>query len=388
MASINKHSRLARFQRRSQRKKRILLGPPDGFLILIIFALLVLGILAVFSASAPEGLDQYGNSAYFLIRQLISIAIGLVLFVIAYKTDYRIWRKYIIPFSILTIVLLAATFLPGIGRTAHGSSRWLTWLPVQPSELCKFATVILVSSALVESKKLFDTKMVQNLVIIAIMMICLLCQPNLSITILLGMITLALLLIGGVSFRFLTFTSLGAAVIALIGFVRPYQLARIKGWLDPWAEPHGIGYNLIQSYYAIGSGGFFGVGYGNSRQKLFWLPFCHTDFIFAVIAEELGLIGGLVIIALFLALLHRGFVIANKCPELLGKFIAFGITFAIVMQAFVNIAVTTGVFPVTGVTLPLISYGGSSVVITLFMLGILLNISRKRIKNTEIEEEL
>jgi cell division protein FtsW len=229
--------------------------------------------------------------------------------------------------------------------------------------------------------------MVQHLMLIAVMMVCLLLQPNLSNTILLGMITLVLLLIGGVSFRFLTFSSLGAATIALIGFIKPYQMDRVRGWLDPWADPQGIGYNLIQSYYAIGSGGIFGVGYGCSRQKLFWLPFCHTDFIFAVIAEELGFVGALIIIVLFLILLHRGFLIAGRCPELFGKFVSFGITFAIVIQAFVNIAVTTGVFPVTGVTLPLISHGGSSVVLTLFMLGVLLNISRKRIKNTEIEED-
>jgi cell division protein FtsW len=165
-----------------------------------------------------------------------------------------------------------------------------------------------------------------------------------------------------------------------------YQLKRIMGWLDPWSDPQGIGYNIIQSLYAIGSGGLFGVGYGMSRQKLFWLPFGYTDFIFAVISEELGLIGCIILIGLFTAFIYRGFFIASKCANHFGKLVAFGITFVIGFQAFTNMAVATGVFPVTGVTLPLISHGGTSVVITMAMLGILLNISRKRIKKVQPNE--
>jgi cell division protein FtsW len=163
-------------------------------------------------------------------------------------------------------------------------------------------------------------------------------------------------------------------------------MKRVTGWLHPWADPQGTGYNLIQSWYAIASGGIFGVGFGNSKQKLFWLPFRHTDFIFAVIAEELGMIGCIVLIGLFLALFHRGFLVANRCEDQFGRLVAFGLTFSLGIQTFINIAVATGVMPVTGVTLPLISYGGSSVVVTMTILGILLNISRKRIRKIQSGE--
>jgi cell division protein FtsW len=160
----------------------------------------------------------------------------------------------------------------------------------------------------------------------------------------------------------------------------PYQLKRITGWLNPFEDPQGTGYNLIQSWYAIASGGLFGAGFGNSKQKLFWLPFGHTDFIFSVIAEELGFIGSLILIGFFIALVNKGFKISRSCPDAFGRLLAFGITLIIGIQAFINMGVATGVLPVTGQTLPLISYGGTSVMVTMIMLGILLNISRKRIK--------
>ncbi len=375
--------KLARVERRVKRAfntKSIVLGSPDKALLLIICALLIFGIIAVFSAGAPEGAELYGNVAYFLIKHLIAVGIGIVFFIFAYIIDYGFWKKFVIPITYVIIALLIATLIPGMGKTIYGSSRWLAGIPLQPSEFCKIATVLLVSAALVESKNILEAKMLKHLGLVLLMILILLKQPNLSNAVILALITLILLLVGGVSFRLLAFSSISAVIIGLLAFVRPYQLERIKGWLNPWADPQGLGYNLIQSFYAIGSGEIFGVGYGNSRQKLFWLPFSHTDFIFAIIAEELGLIGCIVLIGLFLALLCRGFYIANRCSDRFGKLVAFGITFSIIIQAFVNIGVTVGVIPVTGVTLPLISHGGTSVVLTLFMLGILMNISRKRIR--------
>ncbi|OGI00410.1 MAG: cell division protein FtsW [Candidatus Melainabacteria bacterium GWF2_37_15] len=349
-------------------------------IIFIIGALVVFGMLAVFSAGAPEGADVYGNTSYFLIKHTIALVIGAGLLLFAYVVDYHYWKKIAKPFAYVVTALIIATLIPGLGKTIYGSSRWLAGLPIQPSELCKFSVVTLVSSALVEAKTIFNSKMLKHLFIVGVMIFVLLIQPNLSNAAILFALTLALLLAGGVSFRLIGLISLPGVVAVLLKFMQPYQLARIKGWLDPWADPQVTGYNLIQSYYAIGSGGFFGVGYGNSRQKLFWLPFSQTDFIFAVIAEELGFIGCLVLVGLFVALLIRGLIIAKRCSDSFGTLLAFGITFVIALQAFINIGVAVGVLPVTGVTLPLISYGGTSVVLTLFMLGVLLNISRKRVR--------
>ncbi|HSA05831.1 MAG TPA: putative lipid II flippase FtsW [Candidatus Gastranaerophilales bacterium] len=384
MSSIKRRrlARLARDERRvirSLNPKAVMLGPPDSILVIIICSLVIFGIMAVFSAGAPEGAELYGNIAYFLIRHLIAVVIGLVCLIVAFNTNYNFWKKSVIPITYIIIALIVATLIPGMGKTIYGSSRWLAGIPIQPSEFCKFATIILVSSAIVESKNFFDSKMIKHLFLIGVMIVVLLLQPNLSNALILCFITATLMIIGGVSFRFLL--SLATmALLAIMTSIHSYQIDRVKGWLDPWADPQGTGYNLIQSYYAIGSGGIFGLGYGNSRQKLFWLPFSHTDFIFAVIAEELGLIGCLALLGLFLAFLHRGFYIANKCSDPFGKLFAFGITFAIIVQAFINIGVAVGTLPVTGVTLPLISHGGTSVVLTLFMTGILLNISRKRIR--------
>ena len=379
-----RRKRLARVERRVNRAikhKSLLIGPPDGVLILIICALVFFGIIAVLSAGAPEGADVYKNPFYFLIKHLIALTMGIVAFIAAYKIDYKTWRRIAEPVAYVVIVLIAATLVPGLGRTEYGSSRWLVGLPIQPSELCKFAAIILLSSALVDAKTVFDAKMLRHLGFILVMVVILLLQPNLSIAAILFFVTVIMLLSGGVSFRLLGLISLPGVAVALWKFMQPYQMTRIKSWLDPWADPQNAGYNLIQSYYAIGSGGVFGVGYGNSHQKLFWLPFSQTDFIFSVIAEELGFIGCLVLIGLFMMLFVRGLHISRNAPDYFGSLLALGITITIVMQALINIGVTTGVLPVTGVTLPLISHGGTSVVVSLFMLGVLLNISRKRIRS-------
>ncbi len=384
----SRKKRLARAERRVKRAfnpRSVILGPPDKILVIIISVLIIFGLMSVFSAGAPEGAELYGNVSYFLIKHFIAVVIGLIFLVFAYIVDYRHWKNLTTTITMVVIGLTIATLIPGLGKTIYGSSRWLMGIPIQPAELCKFATILLLASALVNSKNILETKILKHLGLILVMIVILLMQPNLSNAIILFFITASMLLAGGASFSLLSISFTGMMLLGFTTFIQSYQLNRIKGWLDPWADPQGIGYNLIQSYYAIGSGGIFGVGYGNSRQKLFWLPFSQTDFIFAVIAEELGLIGCVILIGLFIALLQRGFYIANKCTDNFGKLLAFGITFSIIVQAFINIGVAVGVLPVTGVTLPLISHGGTSVVLTLFMLGILLNISRKRIRNIDYQ---
>ncbi len=362
-------------------------GAPDKMLIIIIACLVIFGIMAIFSAGAPEGSEVYNNPFYFPLKHICAVILGTIFLAITSIINYKVWKPWTMPIAIAVTLLTAATLIPGIGRTDYGSSRWLMGLPIQPSEFTKIATIMLVASAITNSKSLFSRKMLEHLLIVGVMIVIVLKQPNLSIAVILTMITVTLLLVGGASFRLISGVGLSSVGLLMIfglnNLMHGYQMKRITGWLDPWSDPQGIGYNIIQSLYAIGSGGLFGVGYGESRQKLFWLPFCYTDFIFAVICEEFGFIGSFMLIGLFLAFIYRGFYIANKCINQFGKLLAFGITFAIAVQAFINIAVATGVFPVTGVTLPLISHGGTSIVITMGMLGILLNISRKRVKNVQ-----
>jgi len=372
----------------NKKKSNIILAPPDSMLIVIIVALIIFGSMAIFTAGAPEGFEVYHNPAYYVIKHILFVALGCFLMIKTSRFDYRYWKELAVPFSIVTIILIGATFIPGLGKTSYGSSRWLAILPVQPSELAKIGCIFLAGSALVQARSLFDKKLLKHLFLILVMVALIFKQPNLSISMIISLVTMAMMLVAGVSYVLLS-----GIIVTLIPFVyahilsTPYQLKRITGWLKPWADPQGTGYNLIQSLYAIGSGGIFGVGFGNSKQKLFWLPFRHTDFIFAVIAEEFGLIGCIILIGIFFAFIYRGFLIANRCTDMFGRLVAFGITFSIGLQAFINIGVAEGVLPVTGVTLPLISYGGSSVVITLFMLGILLNISRKRVKKIHTQEE-
>jgi len=222
------------------------------------------------------------------------------------------------------------------------------------------------------------------MVIIAVMVVLILKQPSLSIAMIVSMTTVIIMFMGGFPLHILVpIIIVGSAGVVHTIKNTPYQLNRILGWLDPWSDPQNKGYNIIQSWYAFGSGGLWGVGYGNSSQKLFYLPFRHTDFIFAIIAEEFGLIGAFILIALFVAFIYRGIAISIISENTFGKLLAIGITTSVALQAFINMGVATGVVPPTGVTLPLISYGGSSIIATLFMLGVLLNVSRKRIQRID-----
>jgi cell division protein FtsW len=364
-----------------------MLAPVDSGLLGIIVFLTAFGTLAIFSAAAPEGLRLFNDPFHFALKHLVFVVIGSVLLMVTARIDYRKWKEWAFPLAIGVILLIGATLVPGLGKTEYGSSRWLSFLPIQPSELAKIACVILGAKALSEAKHLLDERVMINFGLIGFMTLLILLQPSLSISILLVMTCVGMLIAGGMT----PMPVIGIVVCALplLAFKilsTPYQLKRVTGWLNPFEDPQGTGYNLIQSWYAIASGGFLGAGFGNSKQKLFWLPFGHTDFIFAVIAEELGFIGCVILIGFFIAFINKGFQISRRCPDPFGRLLAFGITFIIGVQAFINMGVATGVLPVTGQTLPLISYGGTSVMVTMILLGILLNISRKRIKRIVPDE--
>lgn len=349
----------------------------DNALMYTTLALVMVGLMSVFTASAAQADLETGNAISVLLKQIISAVIGGgVLWTLA-RFPFERWKNLARPFALVSIGLLMMTMF--MGTTANGSERWIM-LPFgfqfQPSDFAKVAAILLMAQATSQHRNLLSQNTIINLAMVAMMSILILKQPNLSVTMIIGAMSFLMLFVAGLP-RYL-----GLGIMPVLGLIlykvithNEYQMKRITGWIDPWKDPLETGYNLIQSYYAIGSGGLFGVGLGNSIQKLYYLPFQHTDFIFSVICEEWGFIGASIVIGMFGLLAWRGFTIAWHCPSAFGKMLAFGLTLAIVLQALINICVTIGLMPVTGVTLPLISYGGTSMIVTLGMIGILLNIS-------------
>lgn len=364
----------------------VIISSPDKTLLIVVAFLVIIGFLAIFSATAPKCLDEGGNPAQFLIKQLICFVAGFFGLKFFMNYDYKKLANWnVIIMASILVALFLVDFTP-LGVTVNGAKRWINiaGFQLQPSEFAKPAVVLLLANAFRKDANLFDqNKWVWAFFPIIAMAGLIFIQPNLSMVILLGMTTVVMYMAAGGSMK-LFLSCCGALVTALVigltTIIKPYQLQRIKTWRHPESDPLGAGYNIIQSLIAFASGGFSGVGYGGSIQKLSYLPECHTDFIFAVIAEELGFVGCVLVIGLFFTFMQRGFVIAARCPDMYGKLLAVGITFSIVFQAFMNMSVASSFLPTTGVPLPFISYGGSSLIVSLIMVGILLNISKKRIK--------
>lgn len=364
----------------------VIISSPDKTLLIVVAFLVIIGFLAIFSATAPKCLDEGGNPAQFLFKQLICFVVGFVGLKFFMNYDYKKLADWnVIIMASILIALFLVDFTP-LGVTVNGAKRWinLAGFQLQPSEFAKPAVVLLLANAFRKDANLFDqNKWVWAFFPIIAMAGLIFIQPNLSMVILLGMTTVVMYMAAGGSMKlFLSCvgTMFATVVIGLTTIIKPYQLQRIKTWHHPELDPLGAGYNIIQSLIAFASGGFSGVGYGGSIQKLSYLPECHTDFIFAIIAEELGFVGCVLVIGLFFTFMQRGFLIAARCPDMYGKLLAVGITFSIVFQAFMNMSVASSFLPTTGVPLPFISYGGSSLIVSLIMVGILLNISKKRIK--------
>lgn len=389
----SKNMSYQRFESRdnSYRRQRhpiqsVIVSAPDKALLITVTFLVIIGFMAIFSASAPKCLEEGGNPAQFLIKQLICFVVGFVGLKFFTNYDYKKLADWNLIFAgSILLLLLLVDFTP-LGVTVNGAKRWINILgfQLQPSEFAKPAVVLLLASVFRKDADLFDQKKWTTAFIpILVMLGFIFVQPNLSMVILLLATSVVMFLAAGGSLK-LFFSCFAAMVttviIAATTIIKPYQMQRIRTWQHPELDPQGAGYNIIQSLIAFASGGFSGVGYGGSIQKLSYLPECHTDFIFAIIAEELGWIGSVLIIGLFWTLIHRGFMIASRCPDMFGKLLAVGITFSIGFQAFLNISVASSFFPTTGVPLPFISYGGSSLIVSLCMIGILLNISKKRIK--------
>lgn len=364
----------------------VIISSPDKTLLIVVAFLVIIGFLAIFSATAPKCLDEGGNPAQFLFKQLICFVVGFIGLKFFLNYDYKKLADWnVIIMASILVALFLVDFTP-LGVTVNGAKRWinLAGFQLQPSEFAKPAVVLLLANAFRKDANLFDqNKWVWAFFPIIAMAGLIFIQPNLSMVILLGMTTVVMYMAAGGSMKlFLSCvgTMFATVVIGLTTIIKPYQLQRLKTWRHPELDPLGAGYNIIQSLIAFASGGFSGVGYGGSIQKLSYLPECHTDFIFAIIAEELGFIGCVLVIGLFFTFMQRGFLIAARCPDMYGKLLAVGITFSIAFQAFMNMSVASSFLPTTGVPLPFISYGGSSLIVSLIMVGILLNISKKRIK--------
>ncbi len=354
----------------------------DIILLIAVLTISIFGIIMVYSSSYIWAEYKFDDAFKFVKHQGLFFLIGLFLISIIVKIDYRLYEKYSNKILLLCLILLILVAIPGIGTVRNGSRSWfgIGSFGIQPSEFAKLGLIIFISKYMSKNEKnLKDIKKgvfpILGLVLLVFGLIML--QPDFGTGVIIMMTSIGLLFVGGVSFKF--FFRIGIVgvigIVALIA-VAPYRLERILSFLNPWSDPLGSGFQIIQSLYAIGPGGLFGYGFLNSRQKHFYLPEPQTDFIFSIISEEFGFMGVVIVASLFLTIIIRGFNIARNTNDLFGKYVAFGITFGLAFQACLNLMVVVGLIPVTGVTLPFLSYGGSSLLITLCSMGVLLNISK------------
>lgn len=336
----------------------------------------ILGLIMIYSSSSIWALYKFNDSFKYLKNQLIFFILGLVICYIVSKIDYRLYYKYANTILIIILVSLILVLIPGIGTVRNGSRSWfgIGGFGIQPSEFAKLGMIIFTSKYLTNNKKSYLPNLFIALLIFGLIML----QPDFGTGVVLMMIVMSLLFIAGLNIKvFVRLGLLGIVGVTVLILVAPYRLKRILSFLDPWSDPLGSGFQIIQSLYAIGPGGLFGFGLFNSRQKHFYLPEPQTDFIFSIISEELGFLGAFIVFILFITIIFNGIKLALKCDDLFGKYLIFGITFWIGFQTVLNLMVVIGLIPVTGVTLPFLSYGGSSLLILFLSLGVVLNVSKK-----------
>ena len=354
----------------------------DIILLLITITLVGIGILMIYSSSAIYH-QKYAQDSYFMLKkQLLWICLGSVGMLIAWKTDYRLLRKHKGVVIAVGLFLLILTIIPGIGHKIGGAARWLKvfGLTFQPSELIKLCLLLWIADFIVKKKAHLKSMLkgfLPSLIFLLIIIAILLKQPHFGMIILFFTVSMVILFTGGVNLKHMfTMLIVSIPMMIFLAIKEPYRVRRLSIFMDPWSDASNKGYHIIQSLIALGSGGLFGVGLGESKQKLFYLPESSTDFIFAIIGEEGGFILAVAVIVLFLGFAYCGIKICMATEDLFASLFAFGITFIIVAQAFFNIGVVTGVLPTTGVPLPFISFGGSALFFNMVSVGILLNIAK------------
>ena len=378
-ANVTSISR-ARAAARSRAERRRINDRLSTTLLVLVVVLVVIGLGATQSASSTVAIDRTQDSLYYFKRQLIGVGLGTLALLVAARLPYKWYRKLALPVFSISVGLLVMVL--AVGETIGGARRWLSLGPLtfQPSEVAKVSVVFALAFLLERKHKLLDRFghfLVPVLVTAGVVGVLIMGQPDLGTTVIIGAAAMAVILASDAPLRYAAYLGLAAVlVVSALAFSESYRAARIEAFLDPYADSSGTGYQLIQGYYALGNGGIFGVGLGASRARWFYLPNAHTDFIFAIIGEETGLIGGLTVIGLFLVLALTGWVVASRAPDRFGRMIAAGITGWLSVQALVNIGGVLGVVPITGIALPFVSFGSTALVVSMGAVGVLVNIAQ------------
>ncbi|WP_407311035.1 putative lipid II flippase FtsW [Desulfosporosinus sp. SB140] len=373
--------------------KRQPASPIDFPVLFLTLVLLAFGLIMVLSAGAVLGFNATQNSYFYVLQQLKWVGIGSVIAAVVVKVPYTFWRRFSGIGVLVSVILLIAVIFTGAGIAAKGSARWIQFagITIQPSEITKLTLVLFYAHILdrFPVKKGKDWRVPLGILLPFTVVILALVykQPDLGTVMVLGL-TSAVMLLQTELPTLWFLAAVPALGLPLMYFIHGYQWQRILVWLDPWKYASDIGYQITNAEIAFGSGGLFGVGLGRSLQKYGFLPENHTDMIFAMVGEELGLLGTLLLMVLFILLYARAYYVIRECPDRFGRLLGFGLVSSLAIQTAINLSVVTGVLPVTGITLPLISYGGSSLVITLVELGLILNVTRYCVKSPKIERNL
>jgi len=350
---------------------------------MITYLLLLIGLIMVFSASGVMAETRYGDSMFFLKRQAVWIVLGLLALHWVSRQDYDIWKSMMPIVLCLTIGCLILVLIPDVGSKVNGSRRWfrVAGLSFQPGELAKLTAVLYLASFLVRREEditSFKKGVLAPVIVVGALAGLALLEPDMGTAMVLVAVLLGLLFLGGARITHLVGLVLSLLPLGyLLIMESDYRRRRLMSFLDPWQDPHDAGFQLTQSFVALGNGGFAGVGLGEGRQKLFFLPEAHADFVLALVGEELGFLGTGLLMVLFAILLVKGFHIAGRAPDAFGRHLASGVTLLLGIQVLINAGVVSGLLPTKGLTLPLVSYGGSSLIVTLIAIGMLLSISRE-----------
>jgi len=351
-------------------------------LFVITVTLVCIGVVMIYSASSIYSWERYKDGFFFLKRHVSFVFIGAFLALLVMSTDYKNFRRFAKPFLLVSFVLLLLVLVPGIGREVSGARRWFRFkfLSFQPSELANLALIVYIADFIARKQsqmRMFWRGFAPPVGALGAFCLLILAQPDLGTTIALASVVLVMLFVAGTRLTYLMSLFLASLpALYLLIFSVPYRRMRIMAFLNPWLDPKGSGFQIIQSQVALGSGSIFGVGLGQSKQKLFYLPAAHTDFIFSIIGEEMGLIGTIGVIVLFMLFLHQALKVIRQSSDTFGYFLGLGLTLMLSFKAVINIGVSCGVLPTKGLPLPFISYGGSSFIFDLVSVGILLNIAR------------
>lgn len=357
---------------------------PNYFLAFLVFALVAFGLIMIYSASVVTSYQFFGYNYFYLNKQATSFVVGIICWFIAYKIDFRFWQKYSFWIFLVVLALLVAVFIPGVGAELQGARRWISIGPIffQPSEIAKLAFIFYLAAWLSkkgEDIKNFKTGFVPFAIMLGLMSFLLIKEPDMGTALVMISIAIMMFFAGGAK---LSHMAIGAGITGLLLWIMikisPYRLERLTIFLNPSGDNSlEAGYHINQALLAIGSGGIFGLGFGQSKQKYLYLPEAHIDSIYAVIVEELGFLRSSLVIIAFMVLGYIGYKIAKTAPDSFSRLVAVGITTWIIAQAFLNMGTMLGVVPLTGVPLPFISYGGSSLIVLLIGVGILMNISKQ-----------